>query len=92
LIGFISAPESASLTRWSRSRERIEPALQEIAFARVRGSRDRRFVRLRRVRPSAEPPEEVGADRVKQIVALDGWIVELLDELQRCRGPIRTKN
>ncbi len=60
--------------------KRPTAAGQEVALRRVRGKGDCRLVRLRRLGVTAEPPEEIGADGVEEVVALE---IEGLDEGER---------
>src|SRR5919108_1090578 len=60
--------------------ERSTAALEEGAFPRVLGPGDRRRVRLVRVGGAAQAPQEVGADRMEQVIAVE---VEVVDERQR---------
>jgi hypothetical protein len=54
--------------------------LQEVALGRVLGTGDRRLVRQSGLGVSAQASEQVGADRVEQVEALE---VEAVDEGER---------
>jgi hypothetical protein len=53
-----------------------EPALEEATRGGVVGARQRRRIGLCRLAIAAESPEEVGPDRVKQVMALERQAVE----------------
>jgi hypothetical protein len=48
--------------------QRVAAALQEVAFGRVVGAHDRGIVGLRSVQSAAQAAEEVGPDRVEQVI------------------------
>src|SRR6266540_610143 len=70
-------PDSSASSSWS---QRLELALQEVALGGVLGAGDRRLVRHRRLAAPAQAAEQVGADGVEQVVALE---VEAVDEGER---------
>jgi hypothetical protein len=75
-----SSPTPAAASGNAYAIERLTAALQEVALARVVGAGDRRRVRQRRFVLAAHAPEQIGADRVEQVMA-----IETIDERQRRR-------
>src|SRR5215211_832396 len=65
--------------------ERPTTALQEVALGRVLGAGDRGLVRQRRLGVAAEASQEIGADGVEEVVAVE---VEAVDERERRVGPV----
>jgi len=63
-----------------KARKRLTAALQEVALDRVLGAGDRRLVGQRGLGAAPQAAEQVGADRVEQVVAVE---VQAVDESQR---------
>ena len=68
----------------SRSAERLKSTLKELALSRVRGSRDRGVVRQRCFGVAPQSSEQIGADRMEQVVATK---VEAINEGERSMAP-----
>jgi hypothetical protein len=68
----------------SRAGERLTAPLQEVALARVVGTGNRRLVRRRGFVVAAHAPEQIGANRVEHVIAIELGAVEAIDERQ-CR-------
>src|SRR5439155_27067369 len=61
-------PRKVSLSLITRSREGVAFALQKVALGRVLASSDRGVVRRCRLEVAIQPSEQVGADRMEQVV------------------------
>ena len=73
----------------SRSAERLKSALKELALSRVLGSRDRGVVRQRCFGVAPQSSEQVGADRMEQVVATK---VEAINEGERSIGTLNLRD
>ena len=73
----------------SRSAERLKSALKELALGRVLGLRDRGVVRQRCVGVAPQSSEQVGADRMEQVVATK---VEAINEGERSIGTLNLRD
>ena len=58
----------------------LTPALQKLALGRVFGAGDRGVVRQGGLGVAAQAPEQVGTDRVEQVIAIE---IEAVDERER---------
>jgi hypothetical protein len=71
---------TALLPVYSSASDDVTPALQETALGGVVAPCDREVVGDHRLLTAAEPLQEVGADRVKQVIPIE---VETIDQRQR---------
>jgi hypothetical protein len=51
--------------------ERLAAALEKVPLGRVVGAGNRRLVRQRRIGVAAQPPQQVGADGMEQVIAVE---------------------
>ncbi len=73
----------------SRSAERLTSTLKELALSRVRGSLDRGVVRQRCFGVAPQSSEQIGANRMEQVVATK---VEAINEGERSMGTINLRD